>query len=231
MIIVPNGFDYSNYPKQWVGTGHFMMSSYTTNVGATFVRNPHYWGTPAIPSEVQWTFYASEEPMSNALVANEIDCLDQFFVSTSPQLLNGNLQHHQVEGLRSPRDLDALRHRSVQEQPRPPGPRPYPQPSPTGEARSSRDMPTSETTAPSLPSSPRLSRVPQRAQNIAQAKKLLAQAGYARGFSTPFITEQRQEMPELAQFIKTWAKEIGVDINLTIEQPDKYYGSAVYRDV
>ena len=42
------------------------------------------------------------------------------------------------------------------------------------------------------------------------------------------ITEQRQEMPELAQFVKTWAKEIGVDINLTIEQPDKYYGSAVY---
>ncbi len=35
-------------------------------------------------------------------------------------------------------------------------------------------------------------------------------------------------MPELAQFIKTWAKEIGVNINLTIEQPDKYYGSAVY---
>ncbi len=35
-------------------------------------------------------------------------------------------------------------------------------------------------------------------------------------------------MPELAQFIKTWAKKIGVDINLTIEQPDKYYGSAVY---
>ena len=35
-------------------------------------------------------------------------------------------------------------------------------------------------------------------------------------------------MPELAQFVKTWAKEIGVDINLTIEQPDKYYGSAVY---
>jgi len=37
MIIVPNGFDYSKYPKQWVGTGHFKMSSYTPNVGATFV--------------------------------------------------------------------------------------------------------------------------------------------------------------------------------------------------
>ncbi len=89
MIVVPNGFDYAKYPSDWVGTGHYMMQSYTTNVGATFVRNPYYWGKAAISSEVQWTFYASEEPMANALVANEIDCLDQFFVSTSPQLLTG----------------------------------------------------------------------------------------------------------------------------------------------
>ena len=43
MIIVPNNYDYANYQKDWVGTGHFMMTSYTPNVGATFVRNPHYW--------------------------------------------------------------------------------------------------------------------------------------------------------------------------------------------
>src|SRR5258708_2797447 len=42
MIIVPNGFDYANYQKSWPGTGRLMMSSYTPNVGATFVPNPHY---------------------------------------------------------------------------------------------------------------------------------------------------------------------------------------------
>ena len=41
MIIVPNGFDFSNYQKTFPGTGRFMMSSYTPNVGATYVRNPH----------------------------------------------------------------------------------------------------------------------------------------------------------------------------------------------
>ena len=40
--------------------------------------------------------------MTAALEANEIDCLDQFFVSTSPQLLNGTLQRHQAEGLGTP---------------------------------------------------------------------------------------------------------------------------------
>ena len=49
MIIVPNNYDYANYQKDWVGTGHFMMSSYTPNVGATFVRNPHYWGNAGAP--------------------------------------------------------------------------------------------------------------------------------------------------------------------------------------
>jgi peptide/nickel transport system substrate-binding protein len=227
MIIVPKGFDYADYPKKWVGTGHFMMSSYTTNVGATFVRNPHYWGTPALPSEVQWTFYASEEPMSNALVANEIDCLDQFFVSTSPQLLNGNFNIIKLKGsghreLSMRCDTGPFKSNLVRQAIALTLNRPELVNSLfKGYADIGNDSPF----APVFPST---APVPQRVQNIAQAKKLLAQAGYAKGFSTPLLTEQRQEMPELAQFIKTWAKEIGVDINLTIEQPDKYYGSGVY---
>ena len=95
MIIVPNDYDYANYEKDFVGTGHFMMSSYTPNVGATYVRNPHYWGKPALPSKVQWTFYASEQPMTAALEANEIDCLDQFFDADQPPAVEWQLQHHQ----------------------------------------------------------------------------------------------------------------------------------------
>ena len=43
MIVVPNGYDYGNYQKEFVGTGRFKMTSYTPNVGAAFARNPHYW--------------------------------------------------------------------------------------------------------------------------------------------------------------------------------------------
>jgi peptide/nickel transport system substrate-binding protein len=68
--------------------------------------------------------------------------------------------------------------------------------------------------------------VAQRTQNFKLAKQLLAKAGYARGFKTPLYTEQRQEMPTLAQFVKAWASEIGVTVNLTIEPPNKYYGSS-----
>jgi peptide/nickel transport system substrate-binding protein len=230
MIVVPNGFDYSNYPSQWVGTGHYMMQSYTTNVGATFVRNPYYWGKAAISSEVQWTFYASEEPMANALVANEIDCLDQFFVSTSPQLLTGAYNIIKLKGsghreLSMRCDTGPFKSNLVRQAIALTLNRPQLVSSLfKGYADIGNDSPF----APCFPATVGPPAVPQRAQNIAMAKQLLAKAGYARGFSTPLITEQRQEMPELAQFIKTWAKEIGVDISLTIEQPDKYYGSAVY---
>src|SRR5215470_10961874 len=53
MIIVPNNFNFANYQKQMPGTGPFKMTSYTANVGATFVRNPHYWGTPALPAKIE----------------------------------------------------------------------------------------------------------------------------------------------------------------------------------
>src|SRR5262245_19237328 len=54
MIIVPKGFDYSKYQTSWPGTGRFMKSSYTPNVGAVLVPNPHYWGTAALPAKIEW---------------------------------------------------------------------------------------------------------------------------------------------------------------------------------
>ena len=70
--------------------------------------------------------------------------------------------------------------------------------------------------------------VPQRVKNLKLAKELLAKAGVPRGFKTQLFTENRQEMPQLAQFIKAWAAQIGVTIDLAIETPTKYYGSAIF---
>jgi peptide/nickel transport system substrate-binding protein len=227
MIIVPNNYDYANYQKDWVGTGHFMMTSYTPNVGATFVPNPHYWGTPALPAQVDWTFYASETPMTAALEANEIDCLDQFFVSTSPQLLNGSFNiiklrasGHRELSMRC--DIGPFKNNLVRQAMGLLLDRP-------GLVKSLfKGYADLGNDSPFAPVFPTTAPVPQRSQNLAKAKQLLAKAGYPRGFSTPFITEQRQEMPQLAQYIQQWAKQVGVDISLTVETPTKYYGSAVY---
>jgi peptide/nickel transport system substrate-binding protein len=228
MIIVPNGFDFSNYQKTFPGTGRFKMTSYTPNVGATYVRNPYYWGTKALPAKIEWTFYADEAPMSAALQAGSIDCLDQFSVATSPQLLNGS---YNVTSLK------AATHRELSMRcDTPPFTSNYVRQAIAytldrpaivaalfkGYAEVGNDSPF----APIFTSTN--TSVPQRTQNLALAKELLAKGGVPRGFSTPLLTETTQEIPHFAEIVKQSAAQIGVDINLTIETPTKYYGTAVF---
>jgi peptide/nickel transport system substrate-binding protein len=228
MIIVPNGFDFSDYQKTFPGTGRFMMSSYTPNVGATYVRNPHYWGTPALPAKIEWTFYPDEAPMSAALQAGTIDCMDQFSVATSPQLLNGSYNVISIK---------AATHRELSMRcDTPPFTSNYVRQAIAytldrpaivaalfkGYAEIGNDSPF----APIFKSTD--TSIPQRAQNLKLAKELLAKGGVPRGFSTPLLTETTQEIPHFAEIVKQSAAQIGVDIALTIETPTKYYGSAVF---
>ena len=70
--------------------------------------------------------------------------------------------------------------------------------------------------------------IPQRAQNIAKAKSLLAAAGHPSGFSTQLVTENIQEIPEYAQIMVQSAAAIGVKINLKVEAQSAYYGKGTF---
>jgi peptide/nickel transport system substrate-binding protein len=205
-----------------------MKESYTPNVGASYVRNPHYWGTKALPSKIEFTFYPTEAPMSAALQAGTIDTMDQFSVANSPQLLSGNFNvvaikaaTHRELSMRN--DMGAFKNKLVRQAVALTLDRPaivsalF-----KGYAVVGNDSPF----APIFHATD--TSVPQRKQDLAQAKKLLAQAGVPNGFSTPLATETTQEMPHFAQVIKQSAAKIGVNIGLTIESPTKYYGTAVF---
>ena len=69
--------------------------------------------------------------------------------------------------------------------------------------------------------------IPQRVQNISQAKSLLAAAGHPNGFTTQLITENSLEIPDYAQIIVQSAAQIGVKINLKVETSAQYYGKHV----
>src|SRR5215813_7489939 len=228
MIIVPNNYDYGNYQKEFIGTGPFMKSTYTPNVGATFVRNPHYWRRKALPSKIDFTFYPEEAPMVAALQAGSIDCVDQFSVATSPQLLGGSYNVTSIKAathreLSMRNDVGPFKNKLVRQAIALTLDRPalvaalF-----KGQAVVGNDSPF----APNYPSTD--TSVPQRTKNLTMAKHLLAQAGVPRGFKTPLLTETTQEMPHLAQIVKQSAAQIGVDINLTIETPTKYYGQAIF---
>ncbi len=166
--------------------------------------------------------------MSAALQAGAIDCLDQFSVATSPQLLTGSYNvtslkaaTHRQLSMRT--DIHPFNNKLVRQAVA------YSLDRPAivaalfkGQAVIGNDSPF----APIFPSTD--TSVPQRAQNLKLAKQLLAKAGVPRGFSTPLLTETTQEIPHFAQVVKQYAAQIGVNIALTIETPTKYYGTAVF---
>ena len=228
MIIVPNGYDYGDYQKSFIGTGRFKMTSYTPNVGATFVRNPHYWGKPALPARTEWTFYAADPAVTAALQAGSIDCIDQFTLATGPQLLNGNFNvialkasSHRELSMRN--DIHPFNNKYVRQAIA------YTLDRPAivaalfkGYASVGNDNPFAPVFRATDTS------VPQRTKNLTLAKELLAKGGVPRGFSTPLLTENDEEIPHLAEIVKQAASQIGVTINLTIETSTKYYGQAVF---
>jgi peptide/nickel transport system substrate-binding protein len=228
MIIVPNGYDYGDYQKSFIGTGRFKMTSYTPNVGATFVRNPHYWGKPALPARTEWTFYAADPAVTAGLQAGSIDCIDQFTLATGPQLLNGNFNvialkasSHRELSMRN--DIHPFNNKYVRQAIA------YTLDRPAivaalfkGYASVGNDNPFAPVFRATDTS------VPQRTKNLTLAKELLAKGGVPRGFSTPLLTENDEEIPHLAEIVKQAASQIGVTINLTIETSTKYYGQAVF---
>ena len=228
MIIVPNNFDYSKYQTSWPGTGRLMKESYTPNVGAALVRNPHYWGTPALPAKVEFTFFPEEAPMAAALQAGAIDALDQFSVATSPQLLNGGFNvislkaaAHRELSMRN--DMHPFTSKFVRQAIA------YTLDRPAIVSALFKGLATVGNDSPFAPVfNSTNTTVPQRAKNLTLAKQLLAKGGVPKGFATPLLTETTQEIPHYAQIIKQSAAQIGVDISLTIETPTKYYGSSVF---
>jgi peptide/nickel transport system substrate-binding protein len=231
MIIVPHGYDYSNYHKVgpgFIGTNKFKVSSFSPESGCTFVRNPHHWGSPAKPSKVVVTFYPNEQPMAAALEAGSIDVMDQFTFAISPQLLNGNWNVIKLKcALQRQLSMRCDQHPFTSKYVRQAIAFTLDRPAIIkalfdGDAVIGNDNPF----YPGFKSYN--SSVGQRSMDLKKAKQLLAKAGVPGGFSTPLLTETTQEIPHFAQIVKQAAAAINVDINLTIETPDKYYGDGVF---
>jgi peptide/nickel transport system substrate-binding protein len=227
-IIIPADLDPADWGQTFEGTGPFKLQSFTPQQGATFVRNDAYWGEKANPDTVEVRFYAEEAPMIVALQGDEVDFLEHFSVAGGAALLdNPDVQvigistatHRQLhmrtdkepftdnrvrQAIALAIDRNALVDGLWE-----------------GRAEIGNDSPF----APLYPSTD--PSVPQREQDIDQAKQLLADAG-AEGFTVQLDTWDGFEIPDLAQLVKNAAAEIGVTINLNITDAGTYYGDGVF---
>jgi len=228
MVIVPDGFNYADFQKNMVGTGRFVNKSYSANQGATFARNAHYWGKPALPEKVEFTFYPEESPMTAALEGGSIDTNGGFSAHASPQLLNGSynviaLRQSTHRELSMRNDISPFTNKYVRQAIALSLDRPaIVQALFKGYADVGNDSPF----APVFKAAVGPPSVPQRRQNLALARELLKKGGVGSGFRTPLLTEQFQEIPAFVQILKQAAARIGVDIELHVETQTKYFGES-----
>ncbi|HJY73845.1 MAG TPA: ABC transporter substrate-binding protein [Streptosporangiaceae bacterium] len=228
MIIIPNNYDPAKWQSTFVGTGPFKLGSYTPKVGATFTRNESYWGTKALPSQTQFTFYDTPAASVLALTGGTIDVLGQFAVSGGEALLNGSYNVIKLK-TSAHRELSMRCDQAPFTDPRVRQAIALSLNRPDIIAalwKGNADLGNDSPFAPVFPSTN--TSVPQRTQNIAMAKSLLSAAGHASGFSTKLITENFLEIPQYAQIVVQAAAAIGVKINLTVESSTQYYGKATF---
>jgi peptide/nickel transport system substrate-binding protein len=226
-IIVPKGTDFSKWQSTFVGTGAFKLKSYTQGSGAQFVANPSHWGGGPYLDGTAFTFYTSQPPQILALQGGQVDAITQFVVQGAQGLLNNS--SYTIITLKSSNHRE-LSMRTDQA--------PFTDPRVrqavaltmdrtgmvaallAGKGIVGNDSPFS----PVFPSSD--TTVAQRAQNISMAKQLLSAAGHPNGFSTELITEIYEEIPSLAQVMKSDLAKAGINASLKVETQTQYYGKS-----
>ena len=224
-IIIPNNYNPASWQSSFIGTGPFVLSSYTPKVGANFTRNESYWGTKALPSATQFTFYDTQPPSILALTGGTIDVLGQFSVTGGEALLGGG---YNIIKLKSSghRELSMRNDQAPFTDPRVRQALALTLNRPqivTALFKGLADLGNDSPFAPIFPSTN--TNVAQRTQNISQAKSLLAAAGHGSGFSTTLVTENIQEIPSFAQVVAQSAAAIGVTVKLSVENQSVYYGN------
>ena len=224
-ILLPANYKLGTFDKSPQTTGAFRLTAYNPGVSAKYERNPGWWGGNAPLDGVDLTYYSDDSAIISALLGGQIDLINQInFVTGRALFTNSNVQifnargatHRQVcmrvdakNPLKNFKTRQAIalsldRKAIVKTL-----------------FNNFADVGNDSNFAPLYPSTDK--RVPQRHQDIAAAKKLMAQAGHPRGFKITLTTEKTGEIPQLAQIIQRSVKALGIDMTLHIETATAYF--------
>ncbi|HXH87713.1 MAG TPA: ABC transporter substrate-binding protein [Gaiellaceae bacterium] len=227
-IMLPADYKIGSFDKSAQTTGAFRLVSYNPGVGARFERNPNWWGGRAPLDGVDVTYYSDDAAVVSGLLGNQLDLVGQVNFATGRALFNSpNVQIFNARG---------ATHRQVCM--RVDAKNPLKDPRVRRAIALTLDRPSIVKTlfnnladvgndspfAPVYPSTDRS--VPQRKKDLKQAKQLMAQAGFPRGFKVTLTTQRLGEIPQLAQIIQRSVKAIGIDMRLNILTPTAYFAGS-----
>ena len=227
-VILPAAYG-GGFEKTFPGTGPFRLETYTAKARASFTRNPDYWGPKALTDRTEFIFYDSIQAQVLAMQGGQVDALLHVPLHGSQALLSD--PHVKIVRLRSS-GHEALHMRTD----RPPFTDKRVRRAMAlcldreaivkgmflGMATPGNDNPFAPVYAAADPT------VPQRRQDLREARALLDAAGHARGFAVTLTTERYQEIPDYAVVVQNAARQIGVSVALNVEDQSAYYGRASF---
>ena len=207
------------------GTGAWKLKTYNAQTGATFERNPDWWGGATPLDGTEFIFFDATGPMVTAYQGDQVDAIVQFDVLSGASLFDdANFSiiateaalHRQIwmrtdkgqfadKRVRQALALTFDRPALVQQLFK-------------GKAQLGNDHVIWQG-YPYFDSS-----VPQRAQDIAKAKQLLSDAG-ASNLTATLHAGQLLEIPDLATLLKSQAQQAGITLNVAVESLNTFYGA------
>jgi peptide/nickel transport system substrate-binding protein len=207
------------------GTGAWKIESYNPATGATFSRNPDWWGGTTPLDSTEFVFFDATGPQVTAYQGQQVDAINQFDVLSGDVLFNDPnttiiairaATHRQIwmrvdkgqftkKEVRQALALSLDRDKLIEQL-----------------FKGKADLGNDHVIAPIYPYFD--DSVPQRTRDIDKAKSLLAAAG------TPTIKAtlhagQLLEIPDLAALVKSQAAEAGFDLEVAVENLDTFYGA------
>ncbi len=207
------------------GTGASKLVNYNQQTGATFERNPDWWGGSTPLGGTEFPFFDATGPMITAYQGDQVDAIVQFDVLTGAALIDDpNFSliatpaalHRQIwmrcatgqfakkevrQALAYTFDRQVLIDQLFK-----------------GRAELGNDHVIWQG-YPYFDSS-----IPQRTQDIEKAKSLLSTAGVSNLTAT-LHAGQLQEIPDLTALLKSQAEQAGITLNVEVESLDTFYGA------
>jgi peptide/nickel transport system substrate-binding protein len=229
-IILPKNYATGSFTRGGIGTGPYVLRSYRSGRGATFVRNPRYWahGLPYLDG-LEVIYYPEYSAIVLAMEAGAVDVHPRvpylgsqaLFANPDIRILTNPSSEYRELHMRV--DKHPFTDRRVRQAvalslDRPALVRGLLH----GLGQAGNDHPF----APVFPvSRAATAEIPLRQQDYTAARALLAQAGYLRGITVTLTTESYLEIPQYAALVKAQLKPAGINVRTNVESQPTYYGS------
>ncbi|MFJ1644632.1 ABC transporter substrate-binding protein [Streptomyces sp. NPDC088258] len=222
--------DAENLKTSEDGTGPYQLDKWTRGSALSLARFPGYWGTPATNAKVVFHYYKDATALNNALLTNAVDvvtgeqspdALDQFENNPNYKVNDGNSTTKLLLAFNDRvKPFDNVQVRKA-----------------VTSAIDKKKLLQSvwgdhgtligSMVPPTDPWYEDLTEV--NPYDVALAKKELAGAGYAKGFSFTLDTPNYDPHPTAATFIKSELAKVGIDVKINVITPDEWY-TKVYKN-